>query len=580
MLGESIKRKYALTDSGLRNVKLGSAWTAAVNLANFGSIALLVMLAQQLMATIIDSAPLPDFLPYATGVVAFLIVSFALHVMQYRYTYGVVYGESRALRISMADKLRTLPLSFFGSRDLSDLAETIMSDVERLEHVWSHVLGYLYGSFVAVGIAAVACLFVDWRLTVAAFWSVPVAFGLLFALHGKSVRMSENAKAATLAVSEAVQETLENARELRATNQEKRYLAGVKAKVDTQEKTMVSGELVVGLSVNGASVIMRLGVATTILASAALVVSGQIDFVVAFIFLLLVTRIYAPFDQALALIAELFISEVSAKRLQGIYDMPSVSGSSAFSPAGHDITFDDVRFAYQDEAVLKGVTFTACENQVTALVGASGSGKSTCGSLAARLWDADGGQIRLGGVDISTVDPEVLLRHYSIVFQDVVLFDDTVMENIRLGRKGATDEEVLAAARAANCDEFVSGLPDGYDTLIGENGSKLSGGERQRISIARAVLKDAPVLLLDEATASLDAENETEVQLALSRLMSGKTVLVIAHRMRTVANADKVVVLDDGQVIEQGAPADLLAREDNVFARMGQLQSASAEWAF
>jgi ATP-binding cassette subfamily B protein len=298
-----------------------------------------------------------------------------------------------------------------------------------------------------------------------------------------------------------------------------------------------------------------------------------------FMFLLVITRVYAPFDQALALIAEMFMSQVSAGRLMEIYDAKTADGADSFAPKGHDIVFENVGFAYQDEQVLRGVSFTAKEGEVTALVGPSGSGKSTCARLAARLWDIDQGTIRVGGVNIAEIDPETLLTDYSMVFQDVVLFDDTVMENIRLGKHGASDEEVLSAARAANCDEFVEKLPQGYATPIGENGAKLSGGERQRISIARALLKNAPIVLLDEATASLDVENETKVQGALSRLLLGKTVLVIAHRMRTVEAADKIVVLSDGKVVEEGSPAELFAKENSLFRRMTQLQNASAGWS-
>ena len=328
---------------------------------------------------------------------------------------------------------------------------------------------------------------------------------------------------------------------------------------------------------NAASVIMRLGVATTILVGAELILSGRIDFMLLFLFLLVITRIYAPFDQSLALIAEMFVSQVSADRMMEIQDMPVAEGAAAFQPNGHDIVFEHVEFAYDEKKVLHDVCFTAKEGEVTALVGPSGSGKSTCARLAARLWDAAEGAVKVGGVDIATVEPEVLLTDYSMVFQDVVLFDDTVLENIRLGRRGATDKEVLAAARAANCDEFVRKMPNGYHTPIGENGARLSGGERQRISIARALLKDAPIVLLDEATASLDVENETRVQGALSRLLAGKTVLVIAHRMRTVAGADHIVVLENGRVAQQGSPAQLMA-EGGLYRRMVELQQESAQW--
>ena len=322
---------------------------------------------------------------------------------------------------------------------------------------------------------------------------------------------------------------------------------------------------------------MRLGVATTILVGAGLILSGQIDFMLLFLFLLVITRVYAPFDQSLALIAEMFVSQVSADRMNEIYDTPTAEGAEVFQPKGHDIEFDHVGFAYDKKKVLDGVSFTAREGEVTALVGPSGSGKSTCARLAARLWDVTEGRIKVGGVDISTVDPEILLKDYAIVFQDVVLFNDTIMGNIRLGRKDATDEEVMAAARAAQCDEFVQRLPEGYQTVVGENGSTLSGGERQRISIARALLKNAPIVLLDEATASLDVENETSLQTALSALLKDKTVLVIAHRMRTVMGADHVVVLADGHVVEEGTPEQLMER-DGMFRRMVELQRESSNW--
>lgn len=579
MFGERFKRRFALTDQGVTNVKKGALWTIAVNLIDFAGIVFLYQLMAQLVMALTEGGELPSILPYAALLVAFVVVSFLAHKQQYFNTYGTVYHEVGMLRISLAERLRRLPLSFFMGRDLADLSETIMGDVDALEHVWSHVLGYLYGAYVSTAIVAVGLFAFEWRLALAVLWSVPLAFGLLFGLRRVTLESQRAARADSLGVSDAIQETLENVREIRATNQEERHLDGLRKKIDHAEASQTASELKTGLSVNAASVIMRMGVATTVVAGAALMLSGQIGFMVYFAFLLTVTRIYAPFDQALALIAEMFSSEVSASRLQSIYDEPVAQGQEAFTPAGHDIVFDDVGFAYQDERVLDGVSFTAREGEVTALVGPSGSGKSTCARLAARLWDASSGTVRVGGVDVSTVDPEVLLADYAVIFQDVTLFDDTVMANIRLGRKDATDEEVLAAARAANCDGFVGQLPQGYDTMIGENGSRLSGGERQRISIARALLKDAPITLMDEATASLDVENETQVQEALTRLLVGKTVLVIAHRMRTVENADKVVVLSKGRVVEEGSPVELRAREDGMFRRMSELQQQSAGWS-
>ena len=578
MFGKEFQRKYALTDQGIRNIKQGTFWTVVVNLIVMGGMGILYLLMSEYMEVLTDGEGLSEAFVFILLVLAFLALSFITHLQQYRATYGLVYREVKAVRIRLAERLRKLPLGYFGKRDLADLTETIMGDVNRLEHVWSHCLGYLYGSYISTAIIAAGMLLYNWRMAIACLWGVPVAFALLFGSRKLTRRNSEITKAAGIEVSDGIQETLENIREIRATNQEERFLKALDDKIDYHEKTMLRGELHTGIFVNAASVIMRLGVATTILTGTSLILSGQIDFMVLFMFLLAITRVYAPFDQALALIAEMFMSQVSANRLMEIEDAKTAEGAETFAPDGHDIVFEDVSFAYDHEQVLRGVSFTAKEGEVTALVGPSGSGKSTCARLAARLWDISGGSIRVGGVDISTVDPEVLLTDYSMVFQDVVLFDDTIMENIRLGRHGATDEEVLSAAAAANCDEFAEKLPQGYATPIGENGAKLSGGERQRISIARALLKNAPIVLLDEATASLDVENETKVQGALSRLLKGKTVLVIAHRMRTVQAADRIIVVASGRVAEEGSPDELLARENGIFRRMTQLQSASAGW--
>ena len=577
MFGKKFQRTYALTDQGVENTRRGAFWTVITNLVVMGGMGILYLLMGAFMETLTDGAPLPGAALFAVLTALFVLLSFLTHYQQYKATYGLVYGEVQTTRLRLAERLRKLPLGYFGKRDLADLTETLMGDVNRMEHVWSHVLGYLYGAYISTAIIAVGLFFYDWRLAIACLWGVPVAFGLLFGSRKMAERNSAATKAAALRVSDGIQEALENVREIRAANQEERYLAGLNEKIDQHEKVTIRGELTTGLFVNAASVIMRLGVATTILTGASLILSGQIDFMVLFLFLLVITRVYAPFDQSLALIAEMFISQVSADRINEIYETPIAKGAETFRPQGHDIIFDHVGFAYDKKQVLRDVSFTAKEGEVTALVGPSGSGKSTCARLAARLWDITAGRITVGGVDISTVDPEVLLTDYSMVFQDVVLFDDTVMENIRLGKRGATDEEVRAAAKAANCDEFVERLPQGYDTPIGENGAKLSGGERQRISIARAVLKDAPIVLLDEATASLDVENETKVQGALSRLLQGKTVLVIAHRMRTVARTDHIVVLEDGHVAQQGAPAELM-EQGGLYRRMVELQRESARW--
>ena len=589
----SIKEKYGLTDEGVRNVKLGALWTAVSNLVVFVGVGIMFLTVGAFMDYLTGGAaligllnssgvtvmgiPVPPILP---SLIVFIVALFVTEYLAYYYQYGVIYKESGRQRIGLAERLRKLPQSFFGRRDLADLTETIMGDVKTIEHAYSHVLPELYGAYVMLGIAAVGLLMFDWRLAIAALWSAPVALALLFGARRALQPMMHATRMKGLTISEDIQEALECVREVRATNQEDRYLEHIRTDIDAAERQAAKSEIACGVCVNGAQIVLRLGFATTILAGSAFVLDGSCSFVVLFCFLLVVSRIYAPFDQCLMLIAELFSAKTASARMKSFYEEPLAQGGDAYEPRGHDVAFENVGFSYGEGGpkVLDGVTFTACEGEVTALVGPSGSGKSTCARLSARLWDATEGRVTVGGVDVASVDPEVLLRDFSVVFQDVTLFDDTVMENVRLGRRGATDEEVLAAARAANCDEFVSRMPQGYATPIGENGARLSGGERQRISIARALLKGAPIVLLDEATASLDVENETEVQAALGRLLAGKTVIVIAHRMRTVMAADKVVVLDGGRVAEQGSPQELLER-DGLFARMVRLQTESAEWA-
>lgn len=578
---KSMKEKYALTDEGAKNIRLGATWTVIVNLVTMGGVIFFLLIMDQLMASLTSSAPLPNLLPYAAGLVVFAVALWVAHWFQYDYTYGKTYRESGKQRIGLAERLRVLPLSFFGRRDLADLTETIMTDATTMEHVYSHVLPYLYGTYVSTALIAAGLVVFNWQLGIAALWSVPVAFAILFASRRFTAPLMRKTRQAALVMTENTQEMLECAREIRATNQEAAYLEKAGRLIDRSERSMLRSEIGAGVPVQLTQAVMRLGIATTILVGSMMLIDGHLSFMVMFAFLLITSRVYAPFDQACMMFAELFMAtEVAAPRMRALYEAEAATGLAGFDPEGNDVVFEDVTFSYDKgkEPVVRNVSFTAREGEVTALVGPSGSGKSTLARLAARFWDADHGRILVGGVDASTVDPETLLTRYAVVFQDVLLFDDTVMGNIRLGRRDATDAEVLAAARAANCDEFVRKLPRGYDTMIGENGSKLSGGERQRISIARALLKDAPIVLLDEATASLDVENESQVQEALSRLLASKTVMVIAHRMRTVMNADKVVVLEEGRMVDQGSPADLMAR-GGLFTRMVSLQSESADWS-
>ena len=510
------------------------------------------------------------------------IVCFGLILLttwfQYNGTYFTTYKESGIRRLALAERLRKLPLSFFGKRDLADLTSTIMSDCEVLEKTCSHFIPGLFGSLISTVIIALSLFAFDWRMALAALWVIPVSIAIVLGSYRVQDRIQARTMAVKMDCADGIQEYIETLRDLKASNAEQGYLSGLSKKIRAVEKQSVAAELETALFVSSASMVLKLGISSVALTGSVLLVNGSIDVLTLFLFLMAASRMYDPMQGALQNLAAVIAMRTNVGRMNEILEYPVQTGSETMTNQGCDIVFDHVGFAYNSgETVLKNVSFTAKQGEVTALVGPSGGGKTTVSRLAARFWDNQKGCITVGGMDISKIDPEKLMSLYSIVFQDVTLFDNTILENIRLGRKGATDEEVLAAAKLANCDEFVEKLPDKWNTNIGENGCTLSGGERQRISIARAFLKDAPIILLDEATASLDVENETAIQEALSRLIKNKTVLIIAHRMRTVAGADQVVVLSGGIVAEQGRPDELYAR-NGLYAHMVDLQSASQNW--
>ena len=574
-----LRDALALTEQGAKSLRRGAAVCALANVVLMLPVGVFYLVTGEFLAHLEDPAtPLPLLAPYLALIVAVLAVVFATQYWQYHATYSVVYQESARKRIGLAERLRVLPLSFFGKRDLADLTSVVMKDTADQERLFSHTMPQLFGTGASTAIVAVMLLVFDWRLALASLWPVPVAVIVLLATTRLQTAATRKKHAAALVLADGIQEYLESNREVRALNRTDDFLARLNGNVDAFERAKLASELTTGTAVSSTQTLLRLGTVTTILAGTALVAAGQCDLLVFFCFMLVVTRLYDPINLILQSTAELIDMRESLARMRAIEQEPAQVGSVDFAPQGHDIVFDGASFSYENgEPVLTDVSFTAREGEVTALVGPSGSGKSTAAKLAARFWDVDAGHITVGGVDVAGVDPETLLTDYTEVFQDVVLFNGTVMENIWLGRREATDEEVLAAARAANCDEFVRKMAQGYDTPIGENGALLSGGERQRISIARAILKDAPIVLLDEATASLDVESESLVQEALSRLLVGKTVLVIAHRMRTVLGADHVVVLAEGRVAEEGTPAELLAA-GGLFARMVSLQGSAADW--
>ncbi|WP_202127825.1 ABC transporter ATP-binding protein [Clostridium sp. C2-6-12] len=515
---------------------------------------------------------------YAIGIAACLVLIFITTYFQYNATFLATYIESGIRRISLAEKLRKLPLSFFGKKDLADLTSTIMADCSTLETASSHWIPELIGSIISTFLVALSLFFFDWRMAIAALWVLPVSFIIVLLSSKVQYTLGKKQMGVKMACADGIQECLESVRDLKANNAEAAYMDQLDIKIKNVEKRSIITELGTAIFVASAQMILKFGIATVALTGGMLLVDGSLDVLTFFMFLLLVSRLYDPMQMSLQNLAAIIAANIQCERMNEILEHDVQTGVEALTNKGYDIVFDQVEFAYDNkETVLKNVSFTAKQGEVTALIGPSGGGKTTVSRLAARFWDINKGKITVGGMNISKIDPEILMGLYSIVFQDVTLFNNTIMENIRIGRKNATDEEVIKAAKLAHCDEFVEKLPKGWNAMIGENGSELSGGERQRISIARAFLKNAPIILLDEATASLDVENETMIQEALSRLIKNKTVLIIAHRMRTVTGADKIVVLKDGIVAEQGSP-DKLVKEGTIYKHMAEIQLEAASW--
>ena len=575
-----LQRKFALSEQGGKDLTKAIFSCALTNIGLMFPMGILLVFLERLLGPLVGiEAPVMGMAGYMGISVLLLAVIFAVERLQYNTTFLASYKESAQMRIRLAERLRTLPLSFFGKRDLADLTTTIMADCAFVEKAFSHFIPELIGALISTMLIGIGLLAADWRMGLAVLWVAPVSFLLAAGTRPMVDRMERRQKGRKIAASDGIQECIENIQDIKANNQREEYLKGLDQKLLNVESITIRLELLNGTLVTASQMFLKIGMATTVLAGASLLVSRSIDFMIFLMFMLAATRLYLPLAGCLQNLSAVYSTLLVVERMKGIEEQPVQQGNKSVSYKGYDIVFDHVGFSYKDgEQVLKDVSFTARQGQVTALVGPSGGGKSTSAKLAARFWDIDKGKITLGGMDISSVDPETLLGSFSIVFQDVVLFNNTIMENIRLGRKGATDQEVINAAGAAQCEEFIRRLPDGYHTRIGENGSTLSGGERQRLSIARALLKDAPVILMDEATASLDVENETQVQEAISNLVKNKTVLIIAHRMRTVAGADRIVVLKDGCVAEQGTPEELMEQK-GIYRHMAELQGKSLNWS-
>ena len=569
---KKLQKKYALSEQGAKDLIKGCLACVLQNLSFMFPVGLLYYLISDLMNGGVPGGKTPF---YVAGCVVCMGLILLTTFFQYNATYFATYKESGIRRITLAEHLRKIPLSFFGKKDLADLTSTIMADCTFLEQSFSHFIPELAGSIISTILISVGLFFTDWRMALAALWVLPVAFAIV----GFSAKIQENlnqkAMDVKMACADGIQECIETVRDLKANNAEQAYLKGLEKKIRAVEHRSILNEFGLAAFVVSASLVLKLGIATVALVGAVLLIQGSLSVLTFFMFLLVVSRLYDPLQGALQNLAAVISTRTNIARMNEILDHSIQQGSDRLSNQGYDIVFDHVGFAYNTgKTVLKDVSFTAKQGEVTALVGPSGGGKTTVSRLAARFWDINSGKITVGGMDVSQIDPETLLSLYSIVFQDVTLFDNTILENIRIGNK---DAQVIAAAKLANVDEFAEKLPDGWHTNIGENGCELSGGERQRISIARAFLKNAPIILLDEATASLDVENETLIQTALSRLIADKTVLVIAHRMRTVAGADKIVVLSDGTVAEEGSPKDL-AEKNGVYAHMVKLQTESQNW--
>lgn len=571
---EKLMHRYALSRRGAKDLIKGVVACTLQDISFMFPVTLLYLFVKDLLANNLKDKTLF----YVIGAIVCLIIVFTITLWQYNSTFLATYVETGTRRITLAEKLRKIPLSFFSKKDLADLTSTIMADCTYLETAFSHFIPPFAGSMISTVIIAISLLFFNVKMAIASLWVLPVAIIIVVSTAKVQQKLTQKSMDAKMDTANGIQECIDTIADLKSNNAEKRYLVSLDDKIDNVEKRALKGEFGTAVFVSCAQMVLKLGIATTALAGSALLIKGEIDVLTFFVFLLLVSRLYDPMQAALQNLAAIISTKTNVDRMNEILDHDVQSGDSKLTNNGYDITFDNVSFSYNNnEKVLDNVSFTVKQGGITALVGPSGGGKTTVSRLAARFWDATSGNITVGGMNISNVEPETLLSLYSIVFQDVTLFNTSVAENIRLGKKGATDEEVLVAAKLANCDEFVQKLANGYDTEIGENGCNLSGGERQRISIARAFLKNAPIILLDEATASLDVENETLIQTALSKLIENKTVIVIAHRMRTVENADKIVVLSDGKIAECDTP-DKLMQKDSIFKHMTELQTASQNW--
>ncbi len=574
-----LRKTFALSETGAKNLVKASAFSAFANIVVMSvASAMYMFLSNTVLQLLEGEALIYNIIVYIAYTIFVILLLMLAYYLSYNASYFAAYEESAEKRITLAEKLRTLPLSFFGQRDLSDLTTTIMTDAATLEQAFSHYMPSLFGAMISMPLIMIGVTIYNWRMALATLWVVPVALFLVLFTKSYQKNFVRKSKQINLDYNDKITECVENIRDIKSNNRQKAHTDMVAEQFAKYEKQAIKAEIGVAIPISTAGMILKVGIATSLLAGIYLLANQTIDMLVFIAFMMLATRIFEPIEAAFMNIAAIFHAQIAIERMKEVEATESQEGTEEFNPDGYDIEFKNVTFSYEtSEKVLDGLSFTAKQGEITALVGPSGGGKSTAMRLSARFWDVEEGGVTIGGVDISKINPEVLLRSISIVFQDVTLFNNSVLENIRIGRKDATDEEVISVAKMANCDEFVQKLPDGYHSYIGENGYSLSGGERQRLSIARALLKDAPIILLDEATSSLDIKNESYVQDAISKLIKDKTVLVIAHRMRTVAGADKIVLIKEGKVAEEGRYEELIVK-DGLYRRMVELQTKSANW--
>ena len=605
-----LQRFFALSDAGTRNVRLSITLGVIINLFLMVPLGLALYVLQYFLARIMQQGfQTPNVWAVSAAGFAMIAALFILEKLKYGRMYNGAYEEASNVRISLAESLRKLPLSYFGRQDLSYLTSTLLNDVTTIEESLSNAVPEMFSGIISIVIAASLLAFLDWRMTVALFICAVAGFFIIIACRRLSERKMKSVIVHKDAIYDSLQQMIDNIKVLKSSDKKADYVQRLKDDITETTGAALKSEATVGALIFGMAALIRFGFPLVISYGAYLLSQGRIELLTYIVFLLVACRIFDPLTTVFMLLGEFFYMLIAVERKQAIVNYPKQMGSEAFKPNGYDIRYDNVSFSYNEPAngcgansstsaagggttavgtettaddaeenTVSGISFTAKQGEITALVGHSGCGKSTIARLAARFWDASSGTVSIGGVDVSTVEPETLLGAFSVVFQDVVLFNDTVYNNILIGNRNATREQVLAAAKAAQCDSFIEKLPYGYDTEIGENGYTLSGGERQRLSIARALLKDAPIILLDEATAALDPENETLIQHAISTLIKDKTVIVIAHRLRTVENADKIIVLNKGTIAETGTHAELMDK-GGIYREMYRLQRESDQWS-